>query len=361
MGLGVNLNGALSGAATGSAIGSAIPGVGTAIGAIGGGIMGLFRGGGSNRKDQEKLMDRAWEYEKEGMGLQYQYGQQAADEEQRRNMEMWNNTNYEAQRKHLEAAGLNPGLMYGNGGAQGASTAGGKGMMPSAPTTNPVAMGLQLKGIELQNKAIESQNLLNTANAAKSVAEAKKIGGVDTEKAEREIQWQEIENRIQSSREAIEANNINKSKAEADEAIENWKIAVKNREYADETYEQRVQKLTEEIALIQKEGALKNSMIDLNYTQARKVQKEIDNFYYEVITRRMTAEAAKEQAANTLEKIKNDYELGKGHLSNEDQKNLREWIFGGINQITDIVETIGKLKNAKNVIVRLTKIFNNKQ
>lgn len=159
----------------------------------------------------------------------------------------------------------------------------------------------------------------------------------------------------------FEANNINKSKAEADEAIENWKIAVKNREYADETYEQRVQKLTEEIALIQKEGALKNSMIDLNYTQARKVQKEIDNFYYEVITRRMTAEAAKEQAANTLEKIKNDYELGKGHLSNEDQKNLREWIFGGINQITDIVETIGKLKNAKNVIVRLTKIFNNKQ
>ena len=49
---------------------------------------------------------------------------------------------------------------------------------------------------------------------------------------------------------------VNKSKAEADEAIENWKIAVKNREYADETYEQRVLKLTEEIALIQKEGAV---------------------------------------------------------------------------------------------------------
>ena len=110
--------------------------------------------------------------------------------------------------------------MYGNGGTQGASTAGGKGMMPSAPTTNPVAMGLQLKGIELQNKAIESQNLLNTANAAKSVAEAKKIGGVDTQKAEMEIQWQGIENRIQASREAIEANNVNKSKAEADEAVE---------------------------------------------------------------------------------------------------------------------------------------------
>ena len=69
-----------------------------------------------------------------------------------------------------------------------------------------------------------------------------------------EVQWQTVENRIQASREAIEENNVNKSKAEADEAVENWKMAVKNREYADETYEQRVLKLTEEIALIQKKG-----------------------------------------------------------------------------------------------------------
>ena len=357
MGLGVNLSGGLSGAATGAAIGSAIPGVGTTVGAIGGGIMGLFGGGGSSRKDQEKLMDRAWEYEKEGMGLQYQYGQQAAEEEQRRNMEMWNDTNYEAQRKHLEAAGLNPGLMYGNGGAQGASTAGGKGMMPAAPTTNPVAMGLQLKGIELQNKAIESQNALNTANAAKSVAEAKKIGGVDTQKAEMEIQWQGIENRIQESREAIEQNNINKAEAEAKTAVENWKIAVKDREYADETYEQRVLKLTEEIALIQKEGAVNESLVDVNYNQARKIQKEVENFYYEIITKRMSAEAAKEQAANMLQRIKNDFKLGKGHLSVEQEKNLREWIYGGIDQIADIVSVVGKLKNAKQVIEKMAKGF----
>ena len=41
-----------------------------------------------------------------------------------------------------------------------------------------------------------------------------------------EIQWQEIENRIQASREAIEKNNINKAEAEAKTAVENWKIAV---------------------------------------------------------------------------------------------------------------------------------------
>ena len=97
MSFGLGINGALGGAAQGASIGSAIPGIGTAIGgAIGGGLglLGGLFGGGSNTKDQERLMEKAWEYEKEGMGIQYQYGQEAAKEAQQRIMEMWNQTNY---------------------------------------------------------------------------------------------------------------------------------------------------------------------------------------------------------------------------------------------------------------------------
>ena len=36
-----------------------------------------------------------------------------------------------------------------------------------------------------------------------------------------------------------------------------------------------------------------------------------------MITKRMSAEAAKEQAAAMVDKITKDYELGKGHLDNE--------------------------------------------
>jgi phage tail tape-measure protein len=115
MGLGLNLGGGLSGAATGASIGSVVPGIGTVAGAIGGGILGLFSGGGGSRKDQEKLMDRAWGYEKEGMALQYGYNEQAAQNTQERNKEMWDYTNFENQRKHLENAKLSVGLMYGNG------------------------------------------------------------------------------------------------------------------------------------------------------------------------------------------------------------------------------------------------------
>ena len=39
-------------------------------------------------------------------------------------LSMWNATNYEAQTAHLQAAGLNPALMYGAGGGGGSTTAG---------------------------------------------------------------------------------------------------------------------------------------------------------------------------------------------------------------------------------------------
>ena len=71
---------------------------------------------------------------------------------------------------------------------------------------------------------------------------------------------------------------------------------------------------------------------------------EIENFYYEMVTKRMSAEAAKEQAAAMVDKIAKDYELGKGHLDNENQKNLREWIYGGIDQFSDIIDSLSKFK-----------------
>lgn len=91
-----------------------------------------------------------------------------------------------------------------------------------------------------------------------------------------------------------------------------------------------------------------NSELDLNYNKARKIEKEIENYQYEVITRRMTAEAAKREAENMLKKIDNEYELGIEHLSNENQKNIREWIYGGAGQISEIINSNSKSYCKKN-------------
>ena len=317
---------------------------------------GIF--GNNNRlEDQEELMRKAWEYEKAGMGLQYNYGQQAADAEYRRNLQMWKDTNFGAQRNEMEKAGLSVGLMYGNGGGSAASTAGGTATQPSAPKTNPIEVGLQQQALGLQLKQIEAQNKLANAETAKTLAEANKIAGVDTKGQDLENKWQEIENRIQLSRENIAAANITEANANAQKAVELWNQEMLNTKYLDETQEERVAKLVSEIALLQKEGAVQDSIVDVNYNTARKIEKEVENFYYEMITRRMSAEAAKEQAAAMVDKIAKDYELGKGHLDNENQKNLREWIFGGINQMSEIIESLSKFKQAQSLLKRLEKII----
>lgn len=185
MAMGLSAGGALSGAATGASIGSVVPGIGTAIGAIGGGLLGLFSGKKDNSKEIAQMQ---FENEKKLMGLQNQYNMNMAEANQQRNMEMWDYTNYENQVKHMKNAGLSVGLMYGNGGGMGASTSGGQGSGVSNPGTTAIQQGLQAKMMGVQLGNVQSQTALNAAQAAKNMAEADKIKGVDTKAAEATIE-----------------------------------------------------------------------------------------------------------------------------------------------------------------------------
>ena len=118
--------------------------------------------------------------------------------------------------------------------------------------------------------------------------EANKIAGVDIKRQDLENKWQEIENRIQLSKENIAAANVTEASANAQKAVELWNQEMLNTKYLDETQKERVTKLVSEIALLQKEGAVQSSIVDVNYNTARKIQKEVENFYYEMITRRMS-------------------------------------------------------------------------
>ena len=103
---------------------------------------------------------------------------------------MWDYTNYENQVKRLEAAGLNPALLYGQGGGGGASTAGGavgngQGTPGQAPSGgSPQALRSQMiegAGMGIQLGLMEAQKRNLEADAAKKEADAKKTSGVDTE------------------------------------------------------------------------------------------------------------------------------------------------------------------------------------
>ena len=114
---------------------------------------------------------------------------------------------------------------------------------------------------------------------------------------------------------------------------------------------------------MRKEGALMIANRELSEKQKEKVEKEINYMFYKLYTERMSAEAAKEIAKATYEKVKNEYELGKGHLSNEEDKNLREWIYGGVQEGVEVIKIITDFLpagKAAKVLKAIKESWNNK-
>lgn len=156
------------------------------------GLTGLITGGISQALglswSPRRAMEEQMKYNKNIMALQNQYQQQAAAKSQQYAKEYWDYTNAENQVQHLKNAGLNIGLMYGQSGAGGMGASGGaRQESPEQPQGNPVAMALQTQQIEQQRRMNDAQIALAEAQAKKAEEEAKKIGGVDTDKALEEI------------------------------------------------------------------------------------------------------------------------------------------------------------------------------
>lgn len=346
--MGLDIKGALSGAATGASFGGP-------IGGVIGGALGLLSGGGGiseaeKQRQQREAEERSWGYAKEGMGLQYQLNEQAADNMYNRNMQMWNDTNYEAQRKHMEDAGLSIGLMYGNGGGMQASTAGGQQQGVSGPGHDPVQAALQKEALGLQFEQIKSQNMLNYSQAAKNNAEAEKISGVDTKEAGSRIELNEMNKQLINSEIEINAANITKLVAEGQIAMQQYNQELNNTEISNETKEITIKKATAEYYQTLAAGMLNIAGARLNDKQGELIQKQAENFVYEMMTRRMSAEAAKEQAKTFAEKVTKDYEQTGRKLDQEQERLLKDWIYGGIDTFSNVV---GKALDAAGMFTKV--------
>lgn len=129
-----------------------------------------------------------------------------ADYNQQLSMDMWDKTNAEAQRKHLERAGLNVGLMYGSTPGSGGSTQGGSagGISTAMATGGSPEIGMAMQtGTARRMQA--AQIALTEAEANKTNIEAKKLEGVDTTKVGQETANLEVQNAILKHEEEIKA------------------------------------------------------------------------------------------------------------------------------------------------------------
>lgn len=205
-------------------------------------LTGLITGGISQALglswSPQRAMKEQEAYNKRIMALQNQYQQQAAAQSQQYAKDYWDYTNAENQVEHLKNAGLNIGLMYGQGGAGGMGASGGaRQESPEQAQGNPIAMALQTQQIEQQRRMNDAQISLAEAQANKAEAEATKISGVDTQEALKRIE--EAASRIELNlregnyKEALteltkaekEATNALKSLREMQEGLTNAQIS----------------------------------------------------------------------------------------------------------------------------------------
>ena len=332
-----------------------------AIGMIGGAISDR-----RNYKNQLKLMEQQQQYNKElgeinqgyakeMAAINQQYALQAGKQSHLYNQEMWDYTNYENQVKHLEAAGLNPALLYGQGGGGGATAAGGAvgngqgtpGQAPSGGSPQAVksqliegaGMGMQLGLMEAQKKAIE-------AKAAKDAADAEKTAGVDTQLAKSLIELNKTQGDLNNMTiEEVAA----KARLWGDKSTESWQLARKlaaEADFAERTLDDSVKKVSYETqgSLISNIEAL--SRINLNEAEIKSRNENIAIAWYNAGTNRMNATTAADKVANELFISLKD-------LDRKEKELIKDWIYQGVHAgvallegVTDIVKVKALIKAA---------------
>ena len=220
-------------------------------------------------------------YNEDAMNLQAQLNEQAAQRNQERNKDMWNYTNYENQVAHMKAAGLNPALIYGNGGQSG-QTAGGQNSGVNAIGGNEISAGAQAASMGIQGQMLESQIEVNKAQAAKLNADAAKTSGVDTKLSEAEIQYKHSLQALTENQAAGASWDYNKNQALIENLVANTKLLnaqtneskvnadVKNKEIINRTLEtmQGINESKQRMLLMKSQGKL-------NEAQAKQISEAI--------------------------------------------------------------------------------------
>lgn len=248
------------------------------------------------REFAEKMAQQQNEWELDRMALQNDYNKQAANYNQQLAKDMWNYTGYGNQKKQMEDAGLNPALMYGQGGGGGQSTDGGA--QEGVTAINP--MGLQ---VGLQAQQTLAQTDLLRAQTKNIEADTIQKNSIEMAKGIMEISGKWLNN-IKT------ANDIKKQAPEieaaymdlAKKAQEIRQLGLQN-EFDEKTMQVRIDSVSAEYSNL-------NAKAQLIFGQHQLLQKEYDNFErkmqileFEANTGRMNAETAQREAQTHFEAL----------------------------------------------------------
>ena len=274
---------------------------------------------------------------------QAKLNEEAAQRNQQRNKDMWDYTNYENQRKHMEAAGLNPALMYGMSGGGGSSTSGAQAQGASGIGGNEISSGSNLGGMALQSMMMESAIELNKANANKANADANKTAGVDTELGKAETEYKKSLQALTEFQATSESQNFNLVRAKVENVIASTnklnaetKTETADAEVAQKTIDARceeaIQKVNESLAR-QSQIKIGNKLTE---KQIWEISQKINQRAIELYQNARKIEQNERSLEIEGTRVFKELELRGQELDQRDQMILQEWIFGGMKAAIDM-------------------------
>ena len=356
------------------------------------GLLGnLFSGIGAKKKQKhaKELMELQNQYELDRMEQQFGYNMQAAEKEQQYALDMfnhqfktqseWNEKMLENQRKYdspteemnrLKEAGINPATYYaGGGGGAGGSGIGAMGVSASGGGASVAGVsGIQPMAIQvgLQAQMQQEQISLTRAQAAKTFAEAANMVGVEREERKQNIEESKSKILVNRAQEAKTYEELKKVTKDIELIMEQTR---RERNLADmseidaEMYWQNITTAYHTALANFQNLVAQNDVIKgqakLNETQQKILDKELGAFdkklellEEQVVSGRMTAEAAKEQV-----------EVAARKAESEIVKNYTDAGVSAVDQGRKILELgkdiflefIGVDKKGKNTIKRFFK------
>lgn len=304
------------------------------------GLIGLGIGQYAQNKNDERQLSMQQKLQ----AMQEAGNKRMADYSQGLAKDMWDYTNYENQMKHMKEAGLNPALMYGQGGGGGTTANGGSASGISggaAPTGGgEIGMGIQA-GLQMQMQ--QAQIELARSQANKNDVEAAKTAGVDTKLAEANVEnaWQGLEN-------ARNANDIQR--------LQKTMMNIENYE-KQASQEDRLDYIALQTRMATKALVSAGAQAQVD---AASIDSRIKIIQQEAIGAAIRNELSKAQITLTQEQVKKisaDIAQGWEGLSQNDRRiKLQAWGDEIKAQFPGVSQVIGKLGNT--LLEGIDEIFN---
>ena len=238
-----------------------------------------------------------------------------ADYNKQKQLELWNDTNYEAQKQHLQNAGLNAALLYGKGGGGGATAS----LATSTPTGataqqgggGEIGMGLQAGMMAAQQEVLKSQARLNNV-------EADKKAGIDTKLSESQIAVNNVN--IKSITQGVENQKAQEAYTKAQTAVTNLQLA-----FDQKTFDDRAEAI-EYYADIALENA--NQAKTETFIKSSTQNDVVANIKANAIGAQLANELTKAQtnvAKETINKIQSDILVNNQSIATQIQTIAQGW------------------------------------